>query len=110
MEFFPKKISIMIIKKLTSEISFKEWGFNLTDYYQKSNNEYIHDIIVLNGNLNYRKAILQILNNKLNNKFLEDILNQMNEYENSLHGLEKTEYGIYSSETKELINHYLNKK
>jgi hypothetical protein len=107
-EFTPKKISINIIKKLTSEISFKEWGFSLTDYYQKSNKEYIHDIVVLNGNLNYRRAILQNISNELSTKDYKDILIKMDKYQDSLEGLEKTEYEIYSKETKELINQYIN--
>ncbi len=107
-EFLPKKISINIIKKLTSEISFKEWGFSLTDYWKKPKIELINDIVVLNGNLNYRRAILQNISNVLSTKDYKDILIKMDKYQNSLEGLEKTEYEIYSKETKELINQYIN--
>jgi len=104
----PSKIPIRKVKELTKQFSFQDWGFKLTDYCQRNEKEYINDIVVLNGNLNYRKAILQILSPNFNKEDYKNILIKMKKYENLLEGLEKTEYEIYSTETKELIEHYLN--
>ncbi len=103
----PSKIPIREVKELTKQFSFQDWGFILTDYCQKNEKEYINDIVVLNGNLNYRKAILQILSPNFNKEDFENILIRMKKYEHSLEGLEKTEYEIYSTDTKELIEYYL---
>ena len=94
------------IEGIIKPYTFQDWGFNLTDYWQKSINEYINDIVLLNGNINYRKAIIQTISTQLTQKDFEDILNKMEKYENSLKGLERTEYEIYSTDTKELIKYY----
>ena len=104
----PLKISMKEIEGIIKPYTFQDWGFNLTDYWQKSINEYINDIVLLNGNINYRKAIIQTISTQLTQKDFEDILNKMEKYENSLKGLERTEYEIYSTDTKELIKYYLN--
>lgn len=105
-DFYPHKVPIKKIKELTSEISYKDWGFDLKKDWLKSKEEYINDVIVLNGNLNYRKAILQSISGELNNDDLENILIKMQKFENSLENYEKMEYEIFSKETKELIKSY----
>ena len=103
----PLKTSMKEIEELTKHFTFSDWGFNLPNYWQKSIHEYIDDIVLLNGNINYRKAIIQTISSQLTQKDYEDILNRMEKYETSLKGLEKTEYEIYSTDTKELIKYYL---
>jgi len=107
-DFKTDYIPIKDIKELTSEISFKNWGLNLADFWQKNKNEYLQDIIKLNGNLNYRKAVLQSLSEDLNKVDLEYILEQMQKYEDSLEAYKKTEYKLNSKETKALVIQYLN--
>jgi len=102
-----REISINKIEEFTRQFSFQDWGFVLTEYWKKNEKEYINDIIILSGNLNYRKAILQTLLPNFNKSDYEYVLNKMEKYENSLEGLERTEYEIYSTETKELIEYYL---
>ncbi|MCB2196255.1 MAG: hypothetical protein KQH79_10355 [Bacteroidetes bacterium] len=105
--FYPSKIPIKKVKKLTTNISYKEWGFDLEKYWNKNAKILIRDIIELNGNLNYRKAILQSISHNLSKKDIENILQKMDKYQNSLEGLEKTEYKLYSKETKALLKSYL---
>jgi hypothetical protein len=106
-EFYPNTIPIKQVRELTSDISFSTWGFHLPDYFQKSKTQLIEDIVRLNGNLNYRKAIIQSFAQDFSKDDIEDILKQMNDYENRLDAYEKTEYSLYSKETKELLNKHL---
>ena len=111
-ELIPKQndVSITNIKELTADISYKEWGFNLNEYWQRSHKEYINDIIRLNGNLNYRRAIIEEIGQNLNNKKIEKIINRMDSYKNSLDGYEKTKYEFISKETIELLNDLFDSK
>ena len=106
--FHPHEIAVRKVRELTSEITFKEWGFDIQKYWPKSKKELIDDIIKLNGNLNYRKAILQSLSSDLSKKDIENILQQMEDYQNSLEIYEVTVYKISSTETKDLLKSYLN--
>ncbi|HAF28432.1 MAG TPA: hypothetical protein DCG75_05225 [Bacteroidales bacterium] len=105
--FIPNKLSIQEIKKLTKECTFKDWGFDLSEYFPKTKKEFINDIVVLNGNLNYRKAILEKFGNDLNNEEIGKIIKDMDSYQKKLEGYKQTEYGIYSKETKDLLKEYL---
>jgi hypothetical protein len=105
--FYPSKIHIKEVKRLTSNISYKEWGFDFEKYWNKNDKILIQDIVELNGNLNYRKAILQSISKDLSKKDIQNILHKMDKYQNSLDGLEKTEYEIYSKETRELLKTFL---
>lgn len=106
-EFYPNKIPIRQVKELTSEVSFSNWGFHLPDLFPKSKKQFIEDIICLNGNLNYRKAIIQSFAPELSKEDFKDILNQMNKYESRLDGYEQTKYKYYSKETRDLLKDHL---
>ena len=101
-------ISITNIIELTTNISFKEWGFDVSKYWSFSNDKYINDIIKLNGNLNYRRAIIEEIAPNLNNDEIEKIIDSMNNYKNSLEEYRKTNYEFFSKETIELLKKYLN--
>ncbi len=105
--FYPSKIPIREVIEFTANISYQEWGFDLEKYWNKNAKILIQDIIELNGNFNYRKAIIQSISQKLSKQDIESVLRKMDNYQNSLEGLEKTEYKIYSKETKELLKSYL---
>lgn len=106
--FTPNKLSIQEIKSLTKEYAFKDWGFDLSEYFPKTKKEFINDIVILNGNLNYRKAILEVFGNDLNNDEIVKILKDIDSYQNKLEESKQTEYKIYSKETKDLLKKYFN--
>ena len=111
-ELIPKQndVSITKIIELTNNISFNDWGFKLDDYWQRNKKDYIQDIIHLNGNLNYRRAIIEEIGRNLSKKEIEKIINRMDSYKNSLEGYKKTEYEIFSKETVDLLKTLLESK
>jgi len=111
-ELIPKQnnVSITEIIELTNNISFNDWGFKLDEYWQRSHKEYINDIISLNGNLNYRRAIIEEFGQNLSSKEIEKIINRIDSYKNSLDGYKKTNYEFFSKETVDLLNDLLEQK
>ena len=80
------------IKRLTRDITFIEWGIDLSHIVPKSSKNYINDLVELKGNVNYRKAVLEELKDQLNNDDIRDILKQIDKYKKHLEGYEKTKY------------------
>ena len=111
-ELIPKQndISITEIIELTNNISFNDWGFKLDNYWQRSYKEYINDIIHLNGNLNYRRAIIEEVGQNMSSKEIEEIINKIDRYKNSLDGYKQTNYEFFSKETVDLLNDILEPK
>jgi hypothetical protein len=109
-EFIIKDIPYPVkeLKNLTENITFKDWNFDLSEYWQQNKKQYINDIVNLNGNLLYRKAIIESLSETMGKDEFTGIIEQMNKYGESLKGLEKSEYSIYSQETIQLLNQYIN--
>ncbi|UCG28373.1 MAG: hypothetical protein JSV24_03155 [Bacteroidales bacterium] len=104
---YRRRISQTEIKKLTEGITFQEWGLDLATVWPRKRKEYIGDIISLNGNLNYRKAILEKTGSDMDILAIENIIDQMKEYQNSLEGLERMNYEIFSEETVDLLEKLL---
>ncbi|HSH52634.1 MAG TPA: hypothetical protein VK982_12995 [Bacteroidales bacterium] len=104
------KATITEIKRLTHELSFKEWGFELSEYYAKNKHHYISDIIHLHGNFNFRKAIIEELKEDLTKNEIVKILEKMNKYALSLPEFEKRKYTFYSKETRDLLIQVLKEK
>lgn len=111
-ELIPKQndVSITEIIELTNNISFNDWGLKLDDYWQRSYKEYINDIIHLNGNLNYRRAIIEEIGQNISSKEIEEIINKIDRYKNSLDGYKQTNYEFFSKETVDLLNDILETK
>lgn len=111
-ELIPKQndVSITEIIELTNNISFNDWGLKLDDYWQRSYKEYINDIIHLNGNLNYRRAIIEEIGQNISSKEIEEIINKIDRYKNSLDGYKQTNYEFFSKETVDLLNDILEPK
>ncbi|MFP4024372.1 MAG: hypothetical protein ACLFVR_07575 [Thiohalospira sp.] len=102
-DFHNKKISMYEIKRLTQNISYSDWGFELNKYWKKNNKQYVNDIVHLNGNFEYRKAVIEELSEELEKNELEAILDKMDRFAESLEGYQKSKYVFYSKETKEYI-------
>lgn len=98
------------IKEFTKSVSFRDWGLDLTKIWPRKQKEYIRDIIRLQGNLNYRKAILEEIGNDLEADDIEKILDQMTDYQESLDGVDKMNYEIFSEETEDMLKKILENK
>ncbi|MCK5169854.1 MAG: hypothetical protein KAQ75_08240 [Bacteroidales bacterium] len=111
-ELIPKQnyVSITKIIELTNNISFNDWGLKLDEYWQRSHKEYINDIIILNGNLNYRRAIIEEVGQNLSSKEIKKIINKIDSHKNSLDSYKKTNYEFFSKETIDLLNDILETK
>lgn len=108
--FYPNQIPIKKVKELTSEFTFSDWGFKLTDYFQKDQKHFIDDIILLNGNLNYRNAIIQSIGKDLSKKDIENILSDIEKRKQELESYEKSKYEYLSKETADLLKELLKQK
>lgn len=104
------EIPIRKVKELMSGVTFKDWGFDIQKYWLKSDKEYINDIIALNGNLSYRKAILEEIGNKLSKEDITKIIQRMDNYKDKLESYKKTEYEMLSKETIALLDSLLKYK
>jgi len=109
-DYDKNKATATEINNLTHELSFKEWGFELSKHYPGNKRQYIADIVLLNGNLNFRKAIIEELAKDLTITELENIIETMDHYAESLSEFEKTPYIFSSKKTKELLIHEIKEK
>lgn len=103
-------ISLNELKHVLRKLSFSDWGFELNQHWLKNRDEYINDIVQLNGNFEYRKAIIEELSGYLSESDFEGIIQKMEKYSSKLSGYKKSEYDIFSKETIELLNTYINQK
>ncbi|MBN1252955.1 MAG: hypothetical protein JXR51_12605 [Bacteroidales bacterium] len=92
-----------IIDSLTKNITYKQWGFDLKNISPKSKAEFVDDIILLAGNYNYRKAVIQEICNDLSTKEIEKILNNMDKYSDRLDKYKKHNYNLSSENTKKYL-------
>ena len=102
-------LSASQIKKITGNISYKQWGIDLSELGSKSNAGFIQDLITLEGNHNYRKAVVEQIVSKLNAEEIKAIIEKMNAYRDQLSGLEQTEYEITAEETIDTLKKLLRK-
>ena len=105
-----RKIKQGEIKELTESISYREWGLDIAQIWPSKRKEYVRDIVRMNGNLNYRTAIIETLGKDLDVREIEKILGEMRNYQNTLEGVEKMNYEIFSEETKDLLEKLLEEK
>ncbi len=105
---YHKKYTLSALNKELKKIPLSEFGLVIQDIYPKSDKKYIKEVIYLkNDGKTTRRAVIEQIISKLNKKKIKDLLRKMDEYKNSLKGLEKTEYEIYSKETYEDIQELL---
>ena len=85
-----------------------DWGLMVKDIYPKPDNEYIEETIYLrNGSSVTRRAVVEQIIAKMSKQEIKELLKNMDEYKNSLEGLKRTEYEIYSKDTYEKIQELL---
>ncbi len=71
------EISTKELEKLTKDIPYSKWGFNLQEYWPRSTKGFITDIVEMRGNLEYRIAVLQMLKNRLSQQEINKIITRL---------------------------------
>jgi len=102
-------ILVSEIKELTNNVPLKMWGLDIKEISPNSDKTFIKQLIRIEKGHSYitRKAIVeQIVANKTKAE-IQEVLNEMDKYKNSLQGLDKQEYEMYSKETYKLIQELL---
>lgn len=97
------------ITSLLSQIPVSAWGFNLQQIYPKTEEEYISDLIYAKKGdcaLTKRAIIEQIISGK-SPKEIQEIIEKMDEYKNTLKPRERKEYELFSEETYMLLRKHL---
>jgi hypothetical protein len=98
------KADITELNKKLSEVPLADWGLVVKEIYPKSDKDYITETIYRRNNspLTERAVVEQIIA-KLNKQDIKDLLRKMDEYKNSLEGLKKMEFEVYSKDTYERV-------
>lgn len=99
-----QKFSIMDISRILKEIPLSEMGFVLKDIYPKTDGEYINETIYRKNNSELtRRAVVEQMISKMGKDEIAGLLKKMDEYKNSLEGLERSKYEMYSKDTYDRI-------
>jgi hypothetical protein len=103
-----QKISLSELNKLLNNIPLSDWGLSVQKILPKTEEDYINETIYLkNDSKVTRRAVVEQIISKLSEKEIKSILQKMDEHKNSLEGLEKTEYEMYSKDTYACIKRLL---
>jgi hypothetical protein len=95
--------------KYLANRSLADWGFSLKDIGAHPGRKLESQIVGLKGNLAFRRAALLDIYYACGNSCLNKILAAMDERQNKLSGYKRTEYELYSAETRKWIEQLLNK-
>lgn len=92
------------LNKQLSEIALADWGLLIQEIYPKSDRNYIKETIYLyNNSATSRRAVIEQIIAKLPKQEIQNILNKMDKYKNSLEGQERRDYEFYSKDMYERI-------
>ncbi|MBN2425712.1 MAG: hypothetical protein JXR46_13840 [Calditrichaceae bacterium] len=98
------KAGLTDLNRQLSEIPLKDWGLVIQEIYPKPDKDYIEETIYLNNNsATSRRAVIEQIISKLPKQEIQNILNKMDVYKNSLEGLKRKEYELYSKDTYDRI-------
>lgn len=98
------KADLTEVNRIVMEVPLADWGLVLKDIYPKSDKDYINETIYLrNSYSTTRRAVAEQIIAKMSKQEIKKLLQKMDNYKNSLYGLKKTEYEIYSKATYEII-------
>jgi len=96
------------LNKKLDGVPLSYWGLVIQDIYPKSDKKYIEETIYRqNTSVAARRAVIEQIISKMDKQEIKALLNEMDEYKNSLKGSEKTEYEFYSKETYKIIQELL---
>jgi len=92
------------LNKQLAKIPLADWGLNPQEIYPKPDRKYIEETIYLrNTSSQTRRAVIEQIIAKLSKSEIELLLKKMDDYKNSLEGLKKTEFELYSKDSYEQI-------
>lgn len=81
------------------QLPLSELGLVVQDIYPKTDKDYIKETIFLKNTSSLtRQAVIEQIISKLSKQNIKGLLREMEEYKNSLEGIEKTEYQIHSED------------
>jgi len=98
------------LRELTAGVTFREWGVSLKEHWPAERGARLRDIVLLEGNLDYRRAILEELGGELSPGDIQSLLDRMERRRASLEGYRRAAYELYSKETIGLLRALLEEK
>ena len=102
------KANLTALNKQLAQVPLKAWGLVLKEIYPKTDEAYIEETIYLqNPSKIARRAVIEQIISKLDREEIKILLQKMEDHKNSLKGLKKTEYEMYSKETYQQIKDLL---
>ncbi|MBN2255388.1 MAG: hypothetical protein JW736_06760 [Deltaproteobacteria bacterium] len=102
------KIGLTAFNKYLADIPLSEWGLVVREIHPKSEEAYIEETIFLyNSSSETRRAVIEQIISKKSKTEIKAILKKMDDYAQSLKGLKKKEYEIYSEDTYKRIQSLL---
>ena len=104
------KASLTDVNRKLDSLPLKEWGFVVQEIYPKSGKEYIEETIYLKNDCQLtRRAVVEQIISRLSDEQISRLISKMEQYENQLEGLKKTEYEINSEKTYQMLRELLEK-
>ena len=97
--FSNAETSITQLKTLTDDIKYLEWGVDIDKICPLQKKEKIETLVKLQGNQKYRNAIIESLDQKIKDKDVDKIINDINNNLNGLSSYEKLGKESYAAET-----------
>jgi hypothetical protein len=104
-----QSINLTDLNKRLKKVSVAQWGLKIKEIAPHPDGKYINDLIYIakDGSPLTKRAIIEQIVSKMSNKEKRSILKAMDDHRNSLQGVEKMEYEIYSKESYKLIRELL---
>ena len=98
------KADLSHLNKILKKVPLSEWGLKVQEIYPKKEKEYIKETIYrYNECAESRRAVVEQIIAKKNKQEIEKLLEKMDKYRNSLEGLERMQYDLYTKETYDQI-------
>ena len=98
------KADLNHLNKILKKVPLSEWGLKVQEIYPKKEKEYIKETIYrYNECAESRRAVVEQIIAKKNKQEIEKLLEKMDKYRNSLEGLERMQYDLYTKETYDQI-------
>jgi len=102
------KADLSHLNKILKKVPLSEWGLIVKDIYPKSDKEYIKETIYnKNKSAETKRAVIEQIIAKKNKQEIEKLLERMDNYKNTLEGLERREYDIFSADVYKQIEDLL---
>jgi len=106
-----KEVDYMPFVNELKKLPLSTFDLVIQDIYPKSDKKYIYEAIYLeNSSPLARRAIVEQIISKKSKQEIKNLLKEMIKYKNSLEGIDKKKYELYSEDTYKRIKLLLQKK